>query len=116
MRRSEWNCCVARGSAQPRLRAEIILACAQGEPGTAIAQRLGIGVHTVSRWRIRFSRWRLDGLHDERKLGRPRTITDQQMQAVIDQVLQTKPHDASHWSTRRTSQATGISPASMMRI
>ncbi|MDR6678891.1 IS630 family transposase [Pseudomonas oryzihabitans] len=105
-----------KAPAESRLRAEIILACARGEPGTAIAKRLGIGVHTVSRWRIRFSQWRLDGLNDERRPGRPRTITDQQVQAVVDQVLQTKPEDASHWSTRRMSQATGLSPASVMRI
>jgi len=30
--------------------------------------------------------------------------------------MQSKPEDASHWSTRSMSQATGISPASVMRI
>ena len=41
-----------KGSAESRIRAEIILACAGGESGTSIAHRLGIGVHTVSRWRV----------------------------------------------------------------
>ena len=105
-----------KGSAESRIRAEIILACASGESGTSIANRFGIGVHTVSRWRVRFSRLRLDGLNDEQRSGRPRSITDEQVQAVVNQVLKSKPEDASHWSTRSMSQATGISPASVMRI
>lgn len=105
-----------KGPAESRIRAEIILACASGESGTSIANRFGIGVHTVSRWRVRFSRLRLDGLNDEQRSGRPRSITDEQVQAVVDQVLKSKPKDASHWSTRSMSQATGISPASVMRI
>lgn len=94
-----------KGPAESRIRAEIILACAGGESGTSIAHRLGIGVHTVSRWRVRFSRLRLDGLNDEHRSGRPRSITDEQVQDVVNQVLQSKPEDASHWSTRSMSQA-----------
>lgn len=105
-----------KGPAESRIRAEIILACAAGESGTSIARRLGIGVHTVSRWRVRFSRLRLDGLNDEHRSGRPRSITDEQVQTVVNQVLQSKPEDASHWSTRSMSQVAGISPASVMRI
>ncbi|MBU3055787.1 IS630 family transposase, partial [Pseudomonas indica] len=105
-----------KGPAESRIRAEIILACATGESGTSIANRLGIGVHTVSRWRVRFNRLRLDGLNDEHRSGRPRSITDEQVQQVVNQVLQSKPADASHWSTRSMAQATGVSPASVMRI
>lgn len=105
-----------KGPADSRIRAEIILGCAQGESGTVIAHRLGIGVHTVSRWRLRFARLGLDGLNDEPRSGRPRSISDEQVQEVIDQVTQTKPEDASHWSSRSMSKAIGISPASVQRI
>jgi len=105
-----------KGPADMRLRAEIILACAEGESGTSIARRLGIGIHTVSRWRVRFGQWRLDGLNDEHRSGRPRTIRDEQVQQVIDRALQSKPDDSSHWSTRQMSKATGVSPASVQRI
>jgi len=98
------------------LRAEIILACAAGETGNDIAQRLGTSKDVVSRWRQRFSKWGLLGLNDEPRSGRPRTITDEQVQQVVNQVLQGKPDDASHWSTRRMSRETGLSPASIMRI
>ncbi|KPW36271.1 ISPsy1 transposase [Pseudomonas coronafaciens pv. atropurpurea] len=56
------------------------------------------------------------GLNDEHRSGRPRTISDEQVQKVVDQVLKGKPEDASHWSTRQMSRETGISPASVMRI
>ncbi|WP_162619510.1 helix-turn-helix domain-containing protein, partial [Salinicola peritrichatus] len=46
-----------KGPFDSRIRAEIMLACARGESGTAIAQRLDIGVHTVSRWRVPFGQW-----------------------------------------------------------
>ncbi|MBX6475594.1 IS630-like element ISPsy1 family transposase, partial [Pseudomonas syringae group genomosp. 3] len=66
--------------------------------------------------RTRFSKWGLVGLNDEHRSGRPRTISDEQVQKVVDQVLKGKPEDASHWSTRQMSRETGISPASVMRI
>ena len=35
---------------------------------------------------------------------------------VVNQILQDKPDDSSHWSMRRMSRETGLSPASIMRI
>lgn len=105
-----------KGPHDARLRAEIIIACAAGESGNDIAQRLGTSKDVVSRWRQRFSKLGLLGLNDEPRSGRPRTISDEQVQQVVNQVLQSKPDDSSHWSTRRMSRETGISPASVMRI
>ncbi|RMO12965.1 ISPsy1 transposase [Pseudomonas cichorii] len=56
------------------------------------------------------------GLNDEPRSGRPRTISNEQVQQVVNQVLQGKPDDSSHWSTRHMSRETGLSPASIMRI
>jgi transposase len=55
------------------LRARIVLACAQGGSNVAVAARLGVNDKTVSRWRARFLRERLDGLSDEPRPGVPRT-------------------------------------------
>lgn len=66
-----------KGAQDARLRAEIILACAAGESGNDIAQRLGTSKDVVSRWRQRFSKLgllELLGLNDEPRSGRPRTI------------------------------------------
>ena len=47
------------------LRARIVLACADGGSNTAVAARLGVNFKTVSRWRARFLRDRLDGFTDD---------------------------------------------------
>jgi transposase len=43
------------------LRAKIVLACADGRENKAVAAELGVGEHTVARWRGGFTRRRLDG-------------------------------------------------------
>lgn len=53
-----------KGPQDARLRAEIILACAAGESGNDIAQRLGTSKDVVSRWRQRSSKLGLLGLKD----------------------------------------------------
>ena len=58
---------IVRARTSPRQlvqRAEIVLRAAAGVPTTAIAQALGLGRHTVERWRLRFARERLAGLRD----------------------------------------------------
>lgn len=75
-----------KGPADERLRALIILGCKDGEPGTSIAGRLGITAQTVSKWRRRFADYGLDGLNDEVRSDRPRSITDDVVQEVIDRV------------------------------
>lgn len=110
------RCNLRKGPQDACLRAEIILACAAGESGNDIAQRLGTSKDVVSRWRKRFFKLGLLGLNDEPRSGRPRTISDEQVQQVVNQVLQSKPDDANHWSTRRMSRESGLSAASVMRI
>jgi DNA-binding MarR family transcriptional regulator len=54
------------------LRAKIALAAADGEQNTRIAERLGVAVNTVSKWRKRFSLAGLAGRGDRTRPGRPR--------------------------------------------
>ena len=56
------------------------------------------------------------GLEDAPRPGRPRTIADDQVQALVYKVRLDKPSDASHWSTRTMSAATGVSSSSVHRI
>ena len=60
------------------LRCRIVLAAAGGEPSREIAVRLGCTRSTVGRWRGRFAERGLDGLHDEPRPGKPRSIGDQE--------------------------------------
>ncbi len=98
------------------LRCRIILAAADGESSTAIAERLGVTRSTVGKWRVRFAAQRLDGLHDEPRPGKPRSITDDDVERVIVKTLEESPSDATHWSTRSMARATGLSQTAISRI
>jgi Winged helix-turn helix len=65
-------------------RCRIILRCADGVPSKSVAVGLGLHEHTGGKWRRRFLKDRCDGLLDEARPGRPRTIDDDQVAAVID--------------------------------
>ena len=45
---------------------------------------------------------------DEARLGRPRTIDDDQVASVIERTLRTTPADATHWSIRSMAAETGF--------
>lgn len=97
-------------------RARIVLAAAEGHANEAIATELSVTPHTVGKWRRRFLERGPDGLLDEPRPGAPRTIGDDQVEAVIVKTLEATPTDATHWSTRSMAHATGLSQSSVSRI
>ncbi len=97
-------------------RCRIVLAAASGESNSDIAARLGCSRTTVGKWRNRFAEHRIDGLHDEPRPGKPRTIQDRDVERVIVKTLEETPKDASHWSTRSMAKATGMSQSAVSRI
>ena len=97
-------------------RAQLVLACAEGLPGREIAARHGVSVQTVSKWRQRFERYRIAGLTDAPRMGRPRTITDEKVAEVIEKTLQKKPKKATHWSTTLMAEETGLNAMAISRI
>lgn len=103
----------AHGLAQ---RSRIVLAAAGGLTNGEIAQRVGMSRPTVTKWRRRFAERRIDGLTDEPRPGRPRTITDEQVERVVVTTLESKPKDATHWSTRSLAGETGMTPDAIWRI
>ena len=56
------------------LRAKMILLAAQGLSNDQIAAKLDARREVVSMWRKRFFEWRLDGLEERSRPGRPRTF------------------------------------------
>jgi len=98
------------------LRAKIVLACAEGKTNQVVAAELKCSGATVGKWRSRFVRKRLKGLHDEPRPGAPCTITDDHVEAVVVKTLTEKPKDATHWSTRGMAKATGMSQSAVSRI
>jgi transposase len=97
-------------------RARIVLACAEGADNKAVAVKLGVCSATVGTWRRRFIERRLEGLADEPRPGAPRTITDADVERVVTRTLETRPKDATHWSTRGMAEAAGMSQTAVGRI
>jgi transposase len=97
-------------------RSRIVLLAAEGLKNTEIAERLAISRATAAIWRSRFAEHRLDGLLDEPRPGRPRTISDEQVEEVIVKTLETTPNDATHWSTRSMAREVGLTQSAVLRI
>jgi transposase len=106
----------AKSAQAVALRARIVLACANGETNKDVASRLGVAAHTVSRWRARFVKDRLDGLLDEARPGRPASITLDQVEDVIVATLESTPANATHWSRASMAKRSGLSKSTIGRI
>ena len=98
------------------MRSRIVLAAADGLSNTAIADKLDVHITSARKWRSRFVADRLAGLLDEPRPGRPRTVSDDQVEAVITRTLETTPTDATHWSTRSLAAELGMSQSAVSRI
>lgn len=98
------------------LRARIILACVEGGDDFDVAERAGVCPGTVGKWRRRFVSKGMDGLLDEPRPGAPRKISDADVERVIVRTLETKPRDATHWSTRSMADEMGMSQSAISRI
>lgn len=97
-------------------RAKIVLAAADGQTNSAIAQKVDLSVSSVGKWRKRFLEQGLQGLHDELRPGRPRSIADEKIALAIQTTLQTKPEDGTHWSCRSLADSTGLSKSTVQRV
>ena len=96
-------------------RAQIVLACADGEANSAIAERMRLNKNTVGKWRKRYVEFGIQGLHDELRSGRPRSHEDERVAEVINRALKTKPPDGTHWSVRTMAEETGVSKSTVQR-
>ena len=107
-----------RARSQPSLarRARVVLACADGLDNRSVAKKLRCSLGMVGKWRSRFLKTRLEGLYDEPRPGAPRKITDEQVEQIIVQTLETTPRGQTHWSTRELAKATGFSRMTISRV
>src|SRR5258707_14019782 len=81
-------------------RARIVLACEREPSNKAVAADLGVGAHTVGKWRNRFVTHRLAGLYDELRCGRPRTVEDEAGAPRLIQIPATHPPNHTHCIAR----------------
>lgn len=99
------------------MRAKIVLLAARGMENKDIAVELGIGRDTVGQWRRRFSERRLAGLvKDAPRGGRKPTRREAVARLIVERTTQTKPENATHWSTRTLAKELGVSPSMVQRV
>jgi len=97
-------------------RSRIVLLCAEGRTNQQIASQLSVTPGTVSKWRGRFARKRLDGLLEQPRAGRPREIGDDKIEQVVVDTLESTPRNATHWSTREMARHSGLNQTAVGRI
>ena len=96
-------------------RAKIVLLAAEGKMNKEIAAELGIMPNTVCRWRSRFAEHRLQGI--ERDLPRGGRQPDTALaRRIIEVTTQSKPDDATHWSTRSLAEHLGVNRERVRRV
>jgi transposase len=98
------------------LRSRIVLGCAEGKSNQQVAAQVGVWPQTVGKWRRRFLESGLDGLSDEPRPGAPRTISDEQVEAVVVATLERTPANATHWSRAAMAAESGLSRSTVGRI
>ena len=96
-------------------RAQIVLACADGEANSSIARRMKLSNATVGKWRRRYRQLGIEGLHEELRAGRPRSLDDERVAEVINKALKTRPPADTHWSVRSMAEHTGVSKSTVQR-
>lgn len=97
-------------------RARIVLMAAEGISNNQISEKIGLSPQAVCKWRQRYLKQGISGLHDELRPGRPRTITDEVVAALIRKTLDTKPKDSTHWTVRSLAKGTTVSREAVHRI
>jgi len=97
-------------------RARLVLLSEEGLTNQEISRRLGLSLPTIKKWRDRFLDCGLEGLYDELRPGRPRSISDDQITELLQTVVRTKPEKATHWSCRALAGETGLSKSTVQRV
>ena len=97
-------------------RCRIVLAAAEGRSSTEIAAELGCNARRSAGGGAGSRGAASTGLHDEPRPGKPRSISDEDVERVIVKTLEEQPANATHWSTRSMAAATGMSQTAVSRI
>src|ERR1022692_4464831 len=107
-----------RARSQPLLarRARVRLAWLEGLDNQTVARKLRCCVGMVGKLRPRFRKAGLEALDDEPRPGTPRKVSDEQVEKVVIQTLESTPRGETHWSTRGLAKATGLSRMTISRI
>src|SRR5436190_7399726 len=98
-------------------RIRIVLEASQGKSNYELAQSLATTRVTVLKWRQRYLEAGVEGLlEDAPGRGRKKSISADQEAAIVKATIETKPKNATHWSTRSLASDQGVSDSTVLRI
>jgi putative transposase len=97
-------------------RAKVVLWSAEGRTNSEIADRLGLTQATVGNGGGVFWRGVFRGCMTNCTPGRPRTIEDEKIAALLKRTLSSKPKAGTHWTVRDAARASGISKSTVHRL
>jgi transposase len=98
-------------------RARLILMLAQGRSYSEIQDRLKTTAPTISLWKARFEKERIEGLTLIRHAGKKPTVITPKLQAKVLEATRRKPaHGSTHWSCRKLAEYLHISKDAVHRI
>lgn len=102
---------------QVALRCRIVLAAGAGKSEARIASEMNVNRKTVRLWRERFLAQGLPGLWEIAPgRGRKASYSAEQVKAVIDATLQSKPNGSTHWSCRLMAASQGMSKSTVSNL
>jgi transposase len=99
------------------LRINIVLGAAEGLANRVLARKLGTSVPSVLLWRKRYESEGLRGiLEDHPRSGRPKRISSEREQAIVEATMKTTPKGATQWSVRAMAAVQKVSSATIQLI
>jgi transposase len=100
----------SKGEARYSQRAEIILRASRGQSNVRIARDLATRPARISKWRVRFEREGLAGLHDDYRAGRPAVIEEEDFRKkLLAQLDEQPPAGHVRWDGGLLAKALGVS-------
>jgi len=97
-------------------RFRIVLLAADGMGNKEIGEKTNLSRASVGKWRKRYLEKGLQGLHDELRPGRPRSVPDETVAELIHKTLKGQPKGATHWTTRSMAEEIGVSHMTVCRV
>ena len=102
---------------QVALRGKIVLAAAEEQSDSLIAQEFEMNRKTVVLWRARFAEKGVSSLWEVAPgRGRKATYGHEKIKEIVDATLQSKPKGMTHWSCRLMAESQGVSKSTVSNI
>jgi len=102
----------------PRLaeRAQVVLLSAEGHPAVRVAERLGVTVRTVYKWRQRFHVHGVEGLRDRARPGQPRRLSRQHRDEIVRLTVEELPPEGQRWTIRSVARRLGVTQHQVRKV